>query len=86
MGSKPQLLTVREVSQILRINRPKVYILIETNFISGTKVGSDWRIRTDSVERVAGPIPEEFFVKGALRKNLTVEQSDSVELQERLAA
>ncbi|MBL7661670.1 helix-turn-helix domain-containing protein [bacterium] len=59
----PVLLTVREVAQLLRIQRPKVYELIRDGAIDGFKVGADWRIRCDSVENLIGPIPEEFFKK-----------------------
>ena len=55
-NGKPLVLTVREVSEILRIQRAKVYILIEDGTLSGHKVGADWRIRTDSVESLIGPL------------------------------
>lgn len=64
MSSKttaPLLLTVREVSTLLRVQRPKVYELIKDGAIDGFKVGADWRIRRDSVEALIGPIPEAFF-------------------------
>jgi excisionase family DNA binding protein len=67
--NNPVLLTVREVSILLRIHRPKVYILIKSGGIDGVKVGSDWRIRRDSVEKLIGPIPEEFFSKEHLFEN-----------------
>lgn len=57
--NKPVLLTVLEVSKILRIHRAKVYILIETGALKGTKVGGDWRIRTDSVENLVGELPSQ---------------------------
>jgi len=57
----PLLLTVREVSTLLRVQRPKVYELIKDGAIDGFKVGADWRIRRDSVERLIGAIPEDFF-------------------------
>lgn len=60
---RPLLLTVREVSQLLRIHRPKVYDLIRANTIEGFKLGSDWRIKIESVERLIGRIPDEFFEK-----------------------
>ncbi len=59
----PLLLTVREVSALLRVQRPKVYELIKDGAIDGFKVGADWRIRRDSVENLIGPIPEAFFDK-----------------------
>lgn len=57
----PLLLTVREVSKLLRVQRPKVYELIKDGAIDGFKLGADWRIRRDSVENLIGPIPEDFF-------------------------
>jgi len=61
----PLLLTVRETSQVLRIHRPKVYDLIRDGTIQGFKLGSDWRIKRDSVERLVGPIPPDFFTDDA---------------------
>lgn len=55
------LLTVREVSQLLRIHRPKVYDLIKAGTIEGFKLGSDWRVKRDSVEKLIGPIPADYF-------------------------
>lgn len=57
----PLLLTVREVSLLLRIQRPKVYELIKAGAIAGFKLGADWRIKRGSIEELIGPIPEEFF-------------------------
>lgn len=62
-NSQPLLLTVREVSALFRIQRPKVYDLIRAGTIAGFKLGSDWRIRRESVEKMLGPIPDEFFDK-----------------------
>ena len=59
----PILLTVKEVSDLLRIHRPKVYDLIHERVIDGFKLGSDWRIKRDSIEKIVGKIPEEFFKK-----------------------
>ena len=50
---------------VLRVQRPKVYELIRDGAIDGFKVGADWRIRRDSVEKLIGAIPEEFFEKHA---------------------
>jgi len=57
----PLLLTVREVSILLRVQRPKVYDLIKDGAVDGFKVGADWRVRRDSVEKLIGAIPEDFF-------------------------
>lgn len=57
----PVLLTVKEVSTLLRIHRPKVYDLIREGCIEGFKIGSDWRIKRESIEKLIGPIPASFF-------------------------
>lgn len=61
-NQKPYFLTVTEVSKILRIQRAKVYILIESGTLIAYKVGSDWRIPIESLETIVGPLPEELFV------------------------
>ncbi len=58
---RPILLTVKEVATLLRIHRPKVYDLIREGTIRGFKIGSDWRVQTESVEKLIGPIPDDFF-------------------------
>jgi excisionase family DNA binding protein len=58
---QPLLLTVKEVAKLLRIHRPKVYDLIKAGTIEGFKLGSDWRVKRESVERLIGEIPEDFF-------------------------
>lgn len=64
---QPLLLTVKEVAKLLRIHRPKVYDLIKAGTIEGFKLGSDWRVKRESVEKLIGEIPEDFFAgsKGA---------------------
>ncbi len=76
MKEKPLLLTVREVSSLLRVQRPKVYELIRDGAIDGFKVGADWRIRRDSVETLIGPIPEKFFAR-VWREEEEMEQEES---------
>lgn len=69
----PILLTVREVSRLLRVQRPKVYELIKDGAVDGFKVGADWRVRKDSVEKLIGAIPENFF------ENLKNEPDDEMD-------
>jgi excisionase family DNA binding protein len=66
----PLLLTVKEVAKLLRIHRPKVYDLIKAGTIEGFKLGSDWRVKRESVEKLIGEIPEDFFAssKNAAKK------------------
>lgn len=68
--ASPLLLTVKEVAKLLRIHRPKVYDLIKAGTIEGFKLGSDWRVKRESVERLIGPIPEDFFSNGKGAKKL----------------
>ncbi len=67
---QPLLLTVKEVAKLLRIHRPKVYDLIKAGTIEGFKLGSDWRVKRESVEKLIGEIPEDFFAgsKSSLKK------------------
>ena len=58
---QPLLLTVKEVCSILRVQRPKVYELIQEGSLDGFKVGTDWRIKRESLEKLTGPIPARFF-------------------------
>ena len=59
---EPLLLKVQEVAKILRIQRPKVYILIKEECLQGIKIGYDWRVTKKSVEKMIGEaIPIEFF-------------------------
>lgn len=60
MANKPLVLTVREVSKILRLGRQKVYILIESGEIKGQKIGADWRITTASIEKIIGDLGSFF--------------------------
>lgn len=69
--NQPVLLTVKEVSQLLRIHRPKVYDLIKDQTIEGFKLGSDWRVKRESIEKLVGPIPDEFFVKKSSKTRAT---------------
>ena len=62
----PLLLTVKEVSLLLRIHRPKVYDLIKDRTIEGFKLGSDWRVKRESIEKLIGPIPADFFQNNKL--------------------
>ena len=68
------LLTVREVSTLLRVQRPKVYELIRDGAISSFKVGADWRIRRDSVENLIGEIPQGFFDKNGENAGSSMEE------------
>jgi excisionase family DNA binding protein len=80
---QPLLLTVKEVAKLLRIHRPKVYDLIKAGTIEGFKLGSDWRVKRESVEKLIGEIPEDFFSAGKGLKKLS---SSSHEAHVKLAS
>jgi len=61
MTEAPLLLTVQETAKILRIQRAKVYLLIESGCLTAVKVGSAWRIRRDSLEALVGPLTPELL-------------------------
>jgi len=75
-SSPPMLLTVREVTKLLRIQRPKVYELIKNGTVIGFKIGADWRVRRDSVEKLVGPISEGFFSKDSGTSDEDDEEED----------
>ena len=79
-SSQPLLLTVKEVAKILRIHRPKVYDLIKAGTIEGFKLGSDWRVKRESIERMIGEIPTDFFVAKAAGKRRAANSVDHVKL------
>ena len=61
-NAKPVLLTVTETTKILRIRRAKLYVMIQAGVIDAVKVGSDWRIKTKSLEEQIRDIPEDAFL------------------------
>ncbi len=78
---QPLLLTVKEVAKLLRIHRPKVYDLIKAGTIEGFKLGSDWRVKRESIEKLIGEIPEDFFSSSKSHlKKLAANSADHVKL------
>jgi excisionase family DNA binding protein len=49
--SHHEVLTVKEVSSLLRVNSSTIYMLIRTGQIPTFRVGSEWRFRRDQIER-----------------------------------
>jgi excisionase family DNA binding protein len=47
------LLTVREVSERLRVHPTTICRLVRSNQIPGFRVGSEWRFRTDTFDRTS---------------------------------
>ena len=51
MASDPKVLTVKEVSRLLRVHRSTVYKLINQGRIPVFRIGSTWRFSTDVIMR-----------------------------------
>ena len=51
MASEPEVLTVKEVCDLLRIHRSTIYRLVRQGRIPSFKIGKDWRFRTDLIMR-----------------------------------
>ncbi len=47
----PTILTVRELSEYLRVHPTTVYRLLRAKKIPGFRVGSDWRFGIDMIDR-----------------------------------
>jgi excisionase family DNA binding protein len=46
-----EVLTVKEVSEMLRIHKITLYRLVRAGKIPSFRIGSDWRFRSDLLER-----------------------------------
>jgi excisionase family DNA binding protein len=51
MASEPEVLTVKEVCDLLRIHRSTIYRLVRQGRIPSFKIGKDWRFRKDLILR-----------------------------------
>jgi excisionase family DNA binding protein len=49
--SLPKVLTVREVSEYLRIHPGTIYRLLRAEQIPGFRVGGDWRFDSNAIDR-----------------------------------
>ena len=46
-----EVLTMKEICDLLHVNQSTVYKLVRRGSIPGFRVGSDWRFRRDVIER-----------------------------------
>ena len=51
MAREFEVLTVKEVSEMLRVTKPTLYKLVKTGKIPSFRIGSDWRFRSDLLKR-----------------------------------
>lgn len=54
MASDDEILTVKEVGEILQVHPSTIYKLTRQGKIPAFRVGSDWRFRKDVIERSIG--------------------------------
>lgn len=47
-----EILTIREVAQLLKINEKTAYKLAASGKLPGFKVGGSWRFRLDAIEKM----------------------------------
>ena len=50
MASDYEVLTVKEVGEILQVHPSTIYKLTKQGKIPAFKIGADWRFRTDVIE------------------------------------
>ncbi len=50
-GALPELLTVKETSQYLRIPLPTVYYLVQRGQLPAVQIGGRWRVKRDLLDR-----------------------------------
>lgn len=50
-GLPPKVLTVRELSEYLRVHPTTVYRLLRARQLPGFRVGSEWRFSIDMIDR-----------------------------------
>lgn len=48
----PDILTVKEVREILFIGRDKAYHMLKSGELPAVKVGRDWRIRKEFLQQI----------------------------------
>jgi excisionase family DNA binding protein len=51
MENDHEVLTVKEVSELLRVNPSTIYRLTKEGRIPAFKIGSDWRFRKEGIVR-----------------------------------
>jgi excisionase family DNA binding protein len=51
LGSRPQVLTVREVSEYLRVHPATIYRLVRERRLPAFQVGSEWQFDIDTIDR-----------------------------------
>ena len=51
LSDVPSILTVRELSEYLKVHPSTIYRLLKTGQLPAFRVGSDWRFNVEEIER-----------------------------------
>jgi len=51
MESGHEILTMKDICDLLRVHPSTVYKMVRQGKIPSFRIGSDWRFRTDAIER-----------------------------------
>jgi excisionase family DNA binding protein len=54
MKDNQKVLTVGELSELLRVHRTTIYRLLRKGQISGFRIGSDWRFNVETLDKLSG--------------------------------
>ena len=65
MDSDHEILTVREICDLLQVHQSTIYKLVRQGKIPSFRVGTDWRFRKDLIERW---MAEKSMSAGQVRK------------------
>src|SRR4030042_3048392 len=80
-----QLLTARQVQEILKVDRITVYRMLGDGRLKGVKIGNHWRFHREEIDRFLGTAYPESL-KGTAEEPLTEFPSGCVEKVEELVA
>ena len=63
----PELMTVKETAEYLRIPLPTVYYLVQRGQLPAVQIGGRWRIKTSTVTRlredITTPLPQSIATR-----------------------
>ena len=54
MKDNQKVLTVGELSELLRVHSTTIYRLLRKGQISGFRIGSDWRFNVETLDKLSG--------------------------------
>lgn len=61
---KPDILTVDEVSDLLKVTSQTIYNMIKDNRLKAIKIGREWRFRRSDIEELINPSRQVIAARG----------------------